>query len=143
MNHMENLCLVPWTWLTVIASFFQSPQAAGSTNTKAISAIFDNYRGWRISQRSMARIMLTAWTDAPEDNPDEIGIDGTMKYLENLAVQLDEVACFAVLELLGAPTMGELQRDKFVAGWAGVGYVMALSPVSSQISASTFYLVPC
>ena len=34
--------------------------------------------------------------DDPEDNPDGIGIEGSMKFLGDIQVQLDEVACLGV-----------------------------------------------
>lgn len=61
--------------------------------------------------------------DAPEDNPDTMGIDGTMKFFGDIQVQLDEVACFGVAELLKSPSMGEFTREGFVNGWKSVGFV--------------------
>ena len=53
-------------------------------------------------------------------NPDFIGTEGTMHYLTDLGVALDEPAVLAVLTELAAPTMGELERDGFVHGWTGM-----------------------
>jgi DCN1-like protein 1/2 len=58
------------------------------------------------------------------DDPDEkdlIGPTGTMQYLQDLGVQLDEAAMLAVLHEISAPTVGELSRKPFVDGWAGRG----------------------
>lgn len=49
--------------------------------------------------------------------PDTIAIDGTIKYLGDLGVNLDEVAVLAILTELAAPTMGELTREGFINGW--------------------------
>ncbi|KAG8530475.1 uncharacterized protein KY384_004978 [Bacidia gigantensis] len=51
------------------------------------------------------------------DEPDQIGVEGSMKYLQDLGVQLDEPVLLTVLAELGAPTMGELTRQGFVEGW--------------------------
>ncbi|KAF3483353.1 defective in Cullin neddylation protein 1 [Arthroderma uncinatum] len=51
------------------------------------------------------------------DSPDEIGIDGAMKYLGDIQVRLDEVACLAIAELLRSPSMGEFTREQFIDGW--------------------------
>lgn len=48
---------------------------------------------------------------------DVIGVDGTMRYLGDLDVKLDDVVVLAILTELSAPTMGELTRDGFVGGW--------------------------
>lgn len=48
---------------------------------------------------------------------DVIGVDGTMRYLGDLGVKLDDVVVLAILTELSAPTMGELTRDGFVGGW--------------------------
>ena len=55
--------------------------------------------------------------DDPKELPDAIAIDGTIKYLGDLGVNLDEVAVLAILTELSAPTMGELTREGFVNGW--------------------------
>lgn len=49
-----------------------------------------------------------------------IGTSGTMQYLTELGVALDEPAVLAVLTELAAPTMGELGRDGFVQGWGAL-----------------------
>lgn len=64
--------------------------------------------------------MLTNDLDAPSDSPDDIGIEGAMKYFAAIKVELDEVACLAVSELLQSPSMGEFNREKFVNGWKSV-----------------------
>ena len=58
--------------------------------------------------------------DGPEDNPDGIGIEGSMQFLSDIQVKLDEVACLGVAELLKSPSMGESTREGFVAGWRSV-----------------------
>jgi DCN1-like protein 1/2 len=45
-----------------------------------------------------------------------------MKYLGDLQVQLDEVACLGVAEQLKCPSMGEFTREGFVNGWREVKY---------------------
>ncbi|KAK3166727.1 hypothetical protein OEA41_009852 [Lepraria neglecta] len=51
------------------------------------------------------------------EEPDKIGVEGSMKYLQDLGVKLDEVVVLAVLTELEAPTMGEFTRDGFIDGW--------------------------
>lgn len=53
----------------------------------------------------------------PREEPDKIGVEGSMKYLQDLGIKLDEVVVLAVLTELDAPTMGEFTRDGFVDGW--------------------------
>lgn len=55
--------------------------------------------------------------DNPVHEPDTIGVEGSMRYLADLGVRLDEVAVLVVLTELSAPTMGELTREGFVQGW--------------------------
>ena len=61
---------------------------------------------------------------------DMIGVDGTMRYLGDLGVKLDDVTVLAILTELSAPTMGELTRDGFVGGWKKLQYVSLSSPAS-------------
>lgn len=59
-----------------------------------------------------------------------IDVDGTMRYLGDLGVKLDDVVVLAILTELSAPTMGELTRDGFVGGWKKLQYVSLSSPAS-------------
>lgn len=49
--------------------------------------------------------------------PDAIGVDGTMSYLQHLEVDLEGLESLAALEIIQAPTMGEISREGFVNGW--------------------------
>lgn len=69
--------------------------------------------------------------DDPAQEPDTIGVDGSMRYLGDVGVKLDEVVVLAVLSEVSAPTMGELTRNGFVEGWKTHQYV-TLSSASSQ-----------
>ncbi|PYH96966.1 DUF298 domain protein [Aspergillus ellipticus CBS 707.79] len=91
-----------WNVEEAIDTYFQSPSGAGASTT-ALNKIFDSYR------------------DAPTENPDEIGIEGAMKYLGDIKVQLDEVTCLGIAELLKSPSMGEFTRDGFLNGWRSTG----------------------
>ncbi|MCJ1462573.1 Scaffold-type E3 ligase [Pseudocyphellaria aurata] len=81
--------------------------------TGTLNKLFDKYR------------------DDPVQEPDAIGVDGSMRYLGDLGVKLDEVVVLAVLGELSAPTMGELTRTGFVEGWKIHQYV-CFSPTSSE-----------
>lgn len=43
-----------------------------------------------------------------------------MDFLGDIGVQLDEVTCLAIAELLKSPSMGEFTREGFLRGWIGV-----------------------
>ena len=55
--------------------------------------------------------------DKSDSDADTVGVEGSMRYLGDLGVKLDEVVLLAVLTELSAPTMGELTRSGFVDGW--------------------------
>lgn len=44
-----------------------------------------------------------------------------MKFLGDIQVQLDEVTCLGIAELLKSPSMGEFTREGFLNGWRSVG----------------------
>ncbi len=54
------------------------------------------------------------------EEPNKIGVEGSMQYLADLGVKLDEVVVLAVLTELDAPTMGEFTRDGFINGWTNL-----------------------
>lgn len=83
---------------------YYSGGGSGSSNpsaaTKAaLNKLFDKYR-----------------EDAAGE-PDLVGVDGTMSYLQQLEVDLEGLDSLAVLEVIQAPTMGEITREGFVNGW--------------------------
>lgn len=65
--------------------------------------------------------------------PDTIGVNGSMRYLGDVGVKLDEVVVLAVLTELSAPTMGELTREGFTEGWKTYQYaILSLSLVKNR-----------
>ncbi|KAI4141281.1 MAG: hypothetical protein L6R39_005425 [Caloplaca ligustica] len=81
--------------------FYQSKSSApaSSQTEQSLNKLFDKYR------------------DNPKDEPDTIGVEGSMRYLTDLGLSLEEPVVLAVLTELEAPTMGELTRKGFVEGW--------------------------
>ena len=62
--------------------------------------------------------VLTLCTDDKTDEKDKMELDSTMGYLsEKLQVSLENAELFVVLELVQAPTVGEITRRGFVDGW--------------------------
>lgn len=61
--------------------------------------------------------MADQYFEPDSQDVDVIGVDGTMRYLGDLGVKLDDVVVLAILTELSAPTMGELTREGFVGGW--------------------------
>jgi len=73
-----------------------STAASGTKST--LNKLFDQYRD--------------ATTSA-----DAVGVDGTMKYLSDIDVDVEGLETLATLEVVQAPTMGEMGREGFVNGW--------------------------
>lgn len=123
-THMQynNAALRPTPANANFSSYFQSPQASSGANS-SLNKIFDSYRGtWLKRPKNLPLGGLTVHPDDVENKPDMIGIEGAMKYLGDIGVQLDEVACFAIAELLQSPSMGEFTRPGFLAGWKSAKY---------------------
>lgn len=70
----------------------------------------------------MSNLLTQHLPDNPAAEPDHIGVEGSMRYLTDLGVKLDEAVLLAVLTELNAPTMGELTREGFVNGWTNRRY---------------------
>lgn len=96
--------------------------SGGLSSKKSLNDIFDRYRGTPAPSRMDKPILI--FSDDPKDNPNGIGIDGAMKFLGDIQVQLDEVACLGVFEMCQCPSMGEFTREGFVEGWKGVKYIL-------------------
>ncbi|KAI1134881.1 DUF298-domain-containing protein [Hypoxylon sp. FL0543] len=52
-----------------------------------------------------------------EDAKDTLGADSSMAYLNAIGVDLEGASLFLALELVQAPTIGEITRKGFVEGW--------------------------
>ncbi|KAG5291139.1 defective in Cullin neddylation protein [Histoplasma capsulatum G186AR] len=92
-----------WNVERAVDAYYQKSVDSGSNNAVAeLNKLFDSYR------------------DDPVGNPDVIGIEGAVKYLGDIQVQLDEVVCLAIAEHLRSPSMGEFTREHFVDGWKNI-----------------------
>jgi DCN1-like protein 1/2 len=61
--------------------------------------------------------MLTRDTDSRNDEKDTIGVDGTMAYLTDLGVDLENASVLIPVEIIQAPTLGEITKQEFIDGW--------------------------
>ncbi|KAI9803209.1 MAG: hypothetical protein M1825_002000 [Sarcosagium campestre] len=101
-NAVKFLKAHDWNVEQAVHSFLSLQGGSGGSSTAsttALNKIFDKYR------------------DNPIESPDTIGVEGSMRYLADLKVQLDDVAVLVVGEALQSPTMGEFTRQGFVDGW--------------------------
>lgn len=67
--------------------------------------------------KAMLNKLFDKYREDPAGEPDVIGVEGTMSYLPQLEVDLEGMESLAALEIIQAPTMGEISRDGFVNGW--------------------------
>ncbi|KAB2581326.1 Defective in cullin neddylation protein 1 [Lasiodiplodia theobromae] len=86
---------------------------------QAINGYFNNGGGSGGAKAYEANLnqIFDKYVDNPQDK-DTIAIAGTMQYLQEIDVPLDDITSLAILELVQAPTMGEITRKGFVDGWA-------------------------
>lgn len=60
--------------------------------------------------------------DDENDEKDKLELESTMGYLsEKLNVSLENAELFVVLELVQAPSVGEITRVGFIDGWKASG----------------------
>ncbi|KAJ5760600.1 DUF298 domain protein [Penicillium odoratum] len=64
--------------------------------------------------------IFESYRDA-NDEKDQFGIEGAMRYFQDLGVGLDEIVVLGVAELCQCPTMGEFTKEGFLNGWKLVG----------------------
>ncbi|KAK5994427.1 Defective in cullin neddylation protein 1 [Cladobotryum mycophilum] len=66
--------------------------------------------------------MFDLLRDEKSDEKDKLELESTMGYLgKNLAVNLENAELFVVVELVQAPTVGEITRKGYVDGWKSTG----------------------
>ena len=126
--------------------FFQGSHGASNTSgsLSALNRLFDKYRGKSVAILGRLKL-IKDFSDNPVHEPDTIGVDGSMRYLGDIGVKLDEVVLLAVLTELSAPTMGELTRGGFVEGWKTYQYAILLFSLMKSrhiYSAPKIFTVP-
>ncbi|OBT58538.1 hypothetical protein VE04_02153 [Pseudogymnoascus sp. 24MN13] len=92
-----------------------APTPVEDKSLASLSNLFEKYRG-------------------SDDEKDSISVDGTMAYLTDLAVNLEDASSLIPLEIVQAPAIGEMTRDGFVKGWqkAGVDSRSTLDTIPKQ-----------
>ncbi|KAI6245598.1 Defective in cullin neddylation protein 1 [Erysiphe necator] len=54
----------------------------------------------------------------PQHEKDTLSVDGVMRYLQDLGVNLETAEIFIPLEIVQAPGLGEITRIGFINGWS-------------------------
>ncbi|KAI1373009.1 DUF298-domain-containing protein [Hypoxylon crocopeplum] len=87
-----------------VDAYFQS-NAGGSTPAKdaQYTKLFDSLR------------------NEEQDAKDTLRADSSMTYLQGIGVDLEGASLFLAMELVQAPTIGEITREGFVKGWKQTG----------------------
>jgi DCN1-like protein 1/2 len=70
--------------------------------------------------------LFDKYREDAKNAPDTIGADGSMKYLTDLGADLEDLDCLAALEIVQAPSMGEIGREGFVKGWSNLKYAPSI-----------------
>lgn len=56
-----------------------------------------------------------------DTDKDAIGVESTMNYLQQLNVNPESCEIFVVLDIVQAPSFGEIKREGYVNGWKATG----------------------
>lgn len=85
--------------------FFQgsSNSATNNASKSTLNKLFDSYR------------------EDPENEPDEVNINGTMQLLGDISVDPEDVATLIFSELVNSPSLGKLTRTEFVDSLSALG----------------------
>jgi len=62
-------------------------------------------------------------TRVDSTNGEEIGLEGTMRYCEDIKVNPEQAEMLALACFTKAPTMGRFNRKNWVEAWINVQYV--------------------
>jgi DCN1-like protein 1/2 len=87
------------------------------------AAINDHLDHGGSPQNAAMKVTLGKLFDKYRDNrqePDAIGAEGTMKYFNDIGINLEGIDVLIAHELLQCETMAELKRSGFQDGWSSV-----------------------
>ncbi|KAH8112152.1 DUF298-domain-containing protein [Phellopilus nigrolimitatus] len=118
-------------------SYYNDPNQFGGASSKKtdtdrvarLGALFDKYKGLFSTIATfpypLSDILYLYTCDyiALVDDPDgdEIAIDGTLKWCDDLSVDPEDVALLAIAYELKSPSMGSWTRKGWVDGWRSLG----------------------
>ncbi|KAI2609167.1 DUF298-domain-containing protein [Hypoxylon sp. NC1633] len=117
------------TQRSAIASFVSITGTADKTAQKylkgtgyklneAIDAFFQTSGGGSSSAKDTQLTKLfDSLRDDKQDQKDTLGADSSMLYLKSIGVDLEGPSLFLAMELVQAPTIGEITREGFINGW--------------------------
>ncbi|KAE8450917.1 hypothetical protein EG329_005357 [Mollisiaceae sp. DMI_Dod_QoI] len=92
-----------WKLDAAVNSYFGSNDTAPVAKDRdAIGKLFEKYH-------------------ASTDDKDLTGVEGTMTYLNDLGVNLENAEMLVPLEIIQAPSLGEMSKQGFIDGWSAVG----------------------
>lgn len=64
--------------------------------------------------------ITNGFLDPNTDEVDNISVEGTMKYLADLGINMENAEFLVPLEIVQAPALGEITKDGFVDGWKNI-----------------------
>ncbi|KAG9191277.1 hypothetical protein G6011_09365 [Alternaria panax] len=92
-----------------------------NSESKAPSGYYSgNAGGGQLSSTAKANLnkLFDRYQERAAPDKDVVGVEGTMRYFEETGVDAEGLEALAALEVVQAPTMGEMSRDGFVKGWS-------------------------
>ncbi|KAK9468837.1 Cullin binding-domain-containing protein [Lipomyces arxii] len=89
---------------------------------RAVAAYYDAGSGSLTPQKRDSKA-LTELFDKYKDleDPTSIGLDGTINYIQDLGVDLEDPVVLALAYKLSAPTVGQFSKQGFINGWQEMG----------------------
>ncbi|KAK9358980.1 Cullin binding-domain-containing protein [Lipomyces starkeyi] len=83
---------------------------------RAVDDYYDSGAAAPPKKESKALVELFEKYKDPEE-PSTIGIEGTINYIQDLGVALEDPVVLALAYKLDAPTMGQFPKQQFIKGW--------------------------
>lgn len=87
--------------LAINTYYRHSSSSVNLRDNKALNQIFNNYKD--------------------SADADIIGIDGTIKYIEDLGYEPEDKVVLALAEFLESPSTAIFERKKFISKWQSIG----------------------
>ncbi|GAA6018041.1 hypothetical protein JCM11491_000046 [Sporobolomyces phaffii] len=103
-----------WRLEAALDAYYNDPRSVAAAAAASSSSS-------SVNSAAVTKNLEALWkTYADDKHPDEIGLEGTMQYCQDVGVDPELAEMLALAQFTNAPTMGKFSRANWIKSWAQV-----------------------